>query len=419
MPRNLRVIRWSVRGVCFLLAVALLFPLLAPHQAAIVVPSLSPFVAVAAWWALGSLPAFAWLGLIVGLVALIRARWFCRWVCPTGFCADEASRLGRRCGRTALRAPRIGEAVVLLTWGGALAGYPLLLWLDPLSLFSAAFRLAGPAGYPGWWWSATGLLSVLLLSLIWPQLWCARCCPLGAVQDLLWQVGRRVQRLGWGGRSAGSAAGSRQGRRAVLGLAAGAAGAFWLRTRGGGLAAEQPAPTRPLRPPGAVPEPAFAGLCLRCGNCVRICPSRIVQNDPGQHGPAGFLAPRLHFDHDYCREDCVACTQVCPSGALTRLSSDAKPQVQIGLPRVDMNRCLLGDARECSICRAACPYEAIHYEFCEIEYTLTPRIDPTRCNGCGACQVACPTEPQKAIVVQGHTRGQASLICSSGTGRTV
>jgi ferredoxin len=32
-------------------------------------------------------------------------------------------------------------------------------------------------------------------------------------------------------------------------------------------------------------------------------------------------------------------------------------------------------------------------------YTLTPQIDPNRCNGCGACEAACPTSPQKAIVV--------------------
>jgi len=38
--------------------------------------------------------------------------------------------------------------------------------------------------------------------------------------------------------------------------------------------------------------------------------------------------------------------------------------------------------------------------FDEQLYTLTPCVDLQRCNGCGACQVACPTQPRKAIVVR-------------------
>ncbi len=67
---------------------------------------------------------------------------------------------------------------------------------------------------------------------------------------------------------------------------------------------------------------------------------------------------------------------------------------------VDMEICLLGDDRDCSICRNRCPYEAISLIFSEIDYTLTPQIDLDRCPGCGACQLACPTSPEKAIVVQ-------------------
>jgi ferredoxin-type protein NapG len=64
-----------------------------------------------------------------------------------------------------------------------------------------------------------------------------------------------------------------------------------------------------------------------------------------------------------------------------------------------MDICLLGDDRECSLCRSWCPYEAITYEFSEIEYTLVPKIDPKKCPGCGACEMVCPTSPTKAIVV--------------------
>ena len=65
-----------------------------------------------------------------------------------------------------------------------------------------------------------------------------------------------------------------------------------------------------------------------------------------------------------------------------------------------MDLCLLGDDRECSVCRNRCPYEAIRLVFSEEEYTLTPVVDLDRCPGCGACEAACPTQPTKAIVVE-------------------
>lgn len=64
-----------------------------------------------------------------------------------------------------------------------------------------------------------------------------------------------------------------------------------------------------------------------------------------------------------------------------------------------MGVCLLGDERECSECRRWCPHEAIRYVFSEREYTLVPQIDVEKCTGCGACEMACPVTPKKAIVV--------------------
>jgi formate hydrogenlyase subunit 6/NADH:ubiquinone oxidoreductase subunit I len=138
---------------------------------------------------------------------------------------------------------------------------------------------------------------------------------------------------------------------------------------------------------------------MRCGNCLRVCPSQIIERDVGQNNWANLFTPILSFDNDYCHEDCIRCTEVCPSGALVPLSLKKKPDIRIGFPQVDMNVCLLGDDRECSVCKRLCPYDAIHYVFSEEEYTLVPKIDPHKCNGCGACEAACPTEPQKAIVM--------------------
>ncbi len=152
-------------------------------------------------------------------------------------------------------------------------------------------------------------------------------------------------------------------------------------------------------------ERTLKGLCTRCGNCVRSCPHDIIQRDTGQHGLASILTPLLSFAKDYCREDCIRCTQVCPSGALVSVGLDKKAHTHIGLAQVDMTVCLLGEDRECSACMRWCPYNAIRYVFSEAEYTLVPVIDTTKCNGCGACEVACPTSPRKAISVLSETHG--------------
>jgi len=141
-----------------------------------------------------------------------------------------------------------------------------------------------------------------------------------------------------------------------------------------------------------------------------VCPSGIIESDSGEGGIAGLLTPVLSFQDDYCREDCARCMDVCPSGALRRFSLEDKQEVRIGFPRLDMKLCLLGDDRECTACRRSCPYGAIRYVWSESEYTLTPRIDSRRCNGCGACEAACPTRPRRAIAVMPSKVGFSSPL---------
>jgi len=74
----------------------------------------------------------------------------------------------------------------------------------------------------------------------------------------------------------------------------------------------------------------------------------------------------------------------------------------IGRARLDGSLCILVQGEgECAACLRCCPVDAIRTAFDEKEYVSYPAIDPGRCNGCGACQVVCPTQPVKAIRVEG------------------
>jgi len=387
-------LRWFVRGVSLAIAIALLWP--ARHTGvSVAVPGLSPFVALASVLAMRGLHDVALLGLVVVCIVLIHRRWFCRWVCPMGLCVEGMSRLGRRWGRRPLKSMRVGQWILWLTLGGALLGWPLLLWLDPLVVFAGLFGPATARGIPGAWFAALPALAVLVLSFVWPYVWCARICPLGALQETLSRLSRRGRRLVQGGRRAPrpSESGLVVARRAVLGAGFGVASATALRVAARPL-------ERPMRPPGAVMESEFRGLCVRCGNCVSACPTGIIKPDLGRHGVTSLLTPTLRFEGGYCRDDCALCSRVCPSGALTRFPwKGTKRHMQFGLAKVDMSVCLLGDERECTECRRWCPHEAIRYVFSEAEYTQVPVIDAAKCTGCGACEMACPVKPRKAIVV--------------------
>lgn len=388
-PTRQRRERLRLAARCLALAVATAW-VLAPAANILPLAAVSPFVGICSAVAVRAVGVVFMLGTPVLVLVLLWPRWFCRFACPVGFVQELLGGLRGRAAARWRRWPRFGHWLALLTFGGAVAGYPLFLWLDPLAIFGGLF---GAWRQPLAVASACGGLAlplVLAFDLAWPKSWCRRVCPLGAAQDMLgWP--RRWFRRPREGMAAGSARRgvSGPGRRGLLvGCAGAAAGFAASRGRGG---------SPPLRPPGALDEGRFTGVCIRCGSCSRVCPTRILRPDLGGHGLAGLLAPVARFDHGYCREDCHRCGQVCPSGAIERLSLDVKRRRVIGRAEVDLATCLLANGQDCTACIRACPYEALAV-FSD-GFDTRPEVNRGRCTGCGACEVVCPVTPARAVRV--------------------
>lgn len=380
-----------IRIVVFLAAAVLAIQVLPWREAALGFASLSPLLGLLGAVAARSATGWTLLGVPVLLLGFYRSRGFCRYVCPVGLAAEGVGRLNKNGSRRFAKWPHLGRWLFLLMLGGAAAGYPLFIWLDPLSLFNGFF---GAWKVPLTWTSvalAAGFPLILLMSWIAPQSWCHRICPLGAAQDFLSVLRRKLE-------IRKSPAAPREfqiefGRRTFLGAAAGCAGALAIRHVAAGK-------TLPVRPPGACPEDAFTGLCARCGACIRACPYGILRPDFGHGGLAGLLAPVVDYSQAHCFEFCNECTKVCPTGAIGRVALEAKRTLAIGLAEVDRNQCIAWrDGEYCMVCHEFCPYLAI--DIVEHNGINCPVVNPDMCRGCGACQVDCPARPTKAIVVQG------------------
>jgi ferredoxin len=202
-------------------------------------------------------------------------------------------------------------------------------------------------------------------------------------------------------------------RRTLLGVAALSGAAALARTTGASRGDSLP---RPIRPPGSVPEPLFLDLCIRCGQCFKVCPGPVLEPAGVEFGWESVWTPVVNPDHAGCHQDCNFCTQVCPTGAIQPLTIQVKRKTHMGLAHVDTNTCLPfrnDDRRDCDLCYVECRqagYDAIEMREMEIELDppppeglfsemelyemsriLTPWVDRDACVGCGICQYRCYT----------------------------
>lgn len=157
----------------------------------------------------------------------------------------------------------------------------------------------------------------------------------------------------------------------------------------------------PITPPGSQGLAHFAAHCAGCQLCVQACPNDVLRTSA--QGP-GLLQPAMSYEAGYCRPNCAKCGDVCPAGAIDKISLSAKKNIQIGLAEVDINRCIVHvDEVQCTACERICPQKAISLKSSDaVAANLeVPSVDAAKCTGCGACEYVCPAKPLAAIAVSG------------------
>lgn len=182
-----------------------------------------------------------------------------------------------------------------------------------------------------------------------------------------------------------------------------------------------------LRPPGAENERKFLNACIKCGQCVQVCPYHSVVLQDINRGIEVGSPAIIPEDRGCYLCDLLPCVLSCPSGALDHNISDAK-DVNMGKALVkSVSFCfgLTGETvsdshiarviahgtdseqerelavklekcagKPCELCRDFCPYpekdDAII--FIKKDDGYYPEIQ-SKCVGCGVCVELCPANP--------------------------
>jgi polyferredoxin len=294
--------------------------------------------------------------------------------------------------------------------------------LDPIPLIHRSFNLVlltaveglGTANrfYVAAWSIAALFLAAVLLNLWIPRFYCRFICPLGALFGVLvrwtpWRIGKRegecsqcelcenncegacdpfgeirlsecllcmnclracrqAQMTYSPQRSAaGEIESPNVTRRGFLVAALSGLAAVPAARLGGAL--DQNWNPALVRPPGALAEADFLNRCVKCGQCMRVCPTNVIQPATLEAGLEGVWTPVLNFraGTSGCQLNCIACGHVCPTAAIRPFSLDEKlgrgqfqaaGPIRMGLAFVDRGRCLPWAMDvPCIVCQENCP----------------------------------------------------------------
>ena len=178
--------------------------------------------------------------------------------------------------------------------------------------------------------------------------------------------------------------------------------------RDGGFAEVLPkkAPNRktPITPFGSESVEKFYKHCTACQLCVTVCPNNVLRPSSRlEH----LMQPEMSFEKGYCRPECVKCSEVCPAGAILKITPEEKTEWKVGTAGVDYDLCVVNrDGVSCGNCARHCPVGAIRMvkKNPDDEKSLRiPSVNEEKCIGCGACENLCPSRPISAITVNGYS----------------
>ena len=182
-----------------------------------------------------------------------------------------------------------------------------------------------------------------------------------------------------------------------IGTVVGVAAAPFLRPR-----------TPRLRPPGAIPETKFLAQCIKCGQCLQVCPPQVVkleQLDQGFGVGTPYIVPR--------KGGCILCPGLpcvlaCPTGALEHTLTEGKDAEMGWAVLSGPDTCLAMLGENCRICLEKCPIKDQRpIEFVrhtkESGAVFHEPVVQASCVGCGKCEQECPT-PRSSITITPRLR---------------